>query len=28
MDTINIFNLVHGELMKSSSHFLDFPPNA
>jgi hypothetical protein len=28
MNTINIFNLVHGELKKSSSYFLDFPPSA
>ena len=28
MDTINTFNLIHGKLKKSSSHFLDFPPNA
>jgi len=26
MDTINILNLVHGELKRSSSHFLDFLP--
>ena len=28
MDTINIFNLIHGELKKSSSYFLDFSPKA
>jgi len=27
MDTINIFNLVHGELKRSCSHFLDFSPD-
>jgi len=28
MDTINIFNLVHGELKKGSFYFLDFPPKS
>jgi len=26
MDTINIFNLFHGELKKRSCYFLDFSP--
>jgi hypothetical protein len=28
MDTINIFNLVHGELKKRSFYFSDFPPKS